>query len=141
MNRIFNLDMSVNDLAEFVFIKNVNDSRLNLSLEGIEDTYDLFCFCVDLLCKGLVLLYGNNGRVEIDDMSADNLTHISKKMKNAGILLSLSIEEKNLNNTFPRMVTFLKPENDMNTKLELYSMHIQGKDKVYNVNFGLCHNV
>ena len=42
------VDMHINNLAEFMFLRNVNDAKLVMSLGGIEDAKDLFYFCLDL---------------------------------------------------------------------------------------------
>lgn len=86
------VEMHVNDLAEFIFLKNVNDSIVYLTLNGLEDTKDLFFFCLDLFCKGLVLLYGNaENKVNLDDITMDMFNTIRKKLRNAKIDIILDI--------------------------------------------------
>lgn len=143
MNKILNVDMDVNDLVTFVFIKNVNDATLNLSLDGIEDTYDFFCFCVDLLCKGLVLLYGSNGSVEIDNLGIEKFGYITKKLNNAGIHVSLDLldtDDLEYFNTECKVVSFVRPDESKKDDLEAYAMYIRGKSKIYKVKFRLYHN-
>ena len=86
------VDMHVNDLATFMFTKNVNNATLELSLGGIENNKDLFFFCLDLLCKGLVLLYGKYGRVDVERLSFECFNCIKKKMALAGINVKLNVE-------------------------------------------------
>lgn len=88
-----NVEMHINDLADFMFVKNVNDAIIGLQMDGIEDNKDLFYFCLDLFCKGLVLMYGNGNSVNVDEISMEQFTSIQKKMKNAGILVHLSVFE------------------------------------------------
>lgn len=92
-NHELNVELHIDDLAEFVFVKNVNDAIISLTLDGLENNKDLFYFCLDLFCKGLVRLFGNNNTVSVEDITHDQFTGIQKKLKNAGILVELSIRE------------------------------------------------
>lgn len=86
------VEIEIENLAEWVFEKNVNNAILEIELNGIENQHDLFCFCVDLLCKGLVLLYSNEqGMVEIEQITFDQFEHIKHKMSFAGIEANLNI--------------------------------------------------
>lgn len=88
------VEMHINDLAEFMYLKNINDAKVEMSLGGIEDTKDLFFFCLDLFCKGLVLLFGTAERkVSIQDISLDQFQVIKKKLGNAGIAVTLEVFE------------------------------------------------
>jgi hypothetical protein len=85
------VDMHINDLAEFMFLRNINDAIIDLSLGGIENNKDLFFFCLDLFCKGLVYLFGENGKVDIEKVSLDNFKLVKTKMELAGINVKLDV--------------------------------------------------
>lgn len=88
------VDMHINDLAEFMFLRNMNDAKLGLTLGGIEDNKDLFYFCLDLFCKGLVMLFGQGvNKVNVDDITMDQFVLLHKKMLNAGIQVFLDVHE------------------------------------------------
>jgi hypothetical protein len=91
--------MHINDLANFVFLENVNQAEIYLELHGVEDQKDLFYFCLDLFCKGLVLVYGNGGnRVNVEDITLEQFANIQKKMRLVGIeakLQALPVSEDN----------------------------------------------
>lgn len=85
-----NMEISVDYLADLMFRKNVHDRQMGLMLPELKDAKDLFLFLVDLFCKGIVLLYGHvaNGthmRVEIDQLTQEQLAVIKQKMSNAGV--------------------------------------------------------
>lgn len=84
------VDMHINDLANFVFLENVNHAEIYLELHGVEDQKDLFYFCLDLFCKGLVLMYGNGGnKVNVEDITMEQFATIQKRMRLAGIEATL----------------------------------------------------
>lgn len=83
--------MEVDNLAEFMFFKNTNDTKIELELNGIENKKDLFCFFVDLLCKGLVLLFGINGKLDIDSLTIEQYKQVAKKMANASIFANVDV--------------------------------------------------
>lgn len=87
------VEMHINDLADFMFIKNTNNSLIELELNGIEDNKDLFFFLVDLFCKGLVLLYGTNNKVEISDLTLEDFNTVKQKMALAAVDVHLLITE------------------------------------------------
>ena len=85
------VDMHVNDLAEFMFTKNTNNALIELSLGGIENNKDLFFFCLDLFCKGLVILHGKDNRVNLDSITMEQFGDIKNKMELAGIQVNLEL--------------------------------------------------
>lgn len=87
------LEIEVDQLADFLFIKNSKDAIIDLELGGIEDNKDLFYFCLDLFCKGLILLFGKDNSLIIEDISQDQFMIIKQKLSNAGIGVSLDILE------------------------------------------------
>jgi hypothetical protein len=86
------VDMHVNDLADFMFTKNVNNALIDLSLGGIENNKDLFFFCLDLFCKGLVILHGTDNKVDLDSITMEQFGDIKNKMELAGIQVNLELQ-------------------------------------------------
>lgn len=86
------VEMCIDDLANFMFLKNTNDAIIELSLGGIENNKDLFFFCLDLFCKGLVFLYGNDGKVNVDTLGEEQFNTVKRKMSLAGINTVLDFE-------------------------------------------------
>lgn len=88
------MDIHVDELAAFVFKKNPVGASCNLSIEGIETTKDLFFFLLDLLCKGIVMLFGQNGvTVDLSTISRDNFQLVAKRMAAAGIVVRLALPD------------------------------------------------
>lgn len=143
------LKMGVNDLAHFVFLGNNNDSHIELNLYGITDNRDLFCFCIDLMCKGIVLLFGGqSSRVTISNMSEDQFDMVKKKLKNAGIKCNLEIfavetPVEQLIDLYTQNILNVhavrnSPEN---LKLEEYHFDLQTANFIYKIRFTTVRHV
>lgn len=133
------VDIEVDSLAEFIFLKNVNNSIIELELGGVENNKDMFYFLVDLLSKGTVLLFGTDNKVELDSLSLDNFKIIKDKMKLAGIKVLLDIipNDSNLNpNVNIKDIELM----DNNTNLEKFVLKVTGKKLINNISFKLIHN-
>lgn len=132
------VDMHVNDLADFIFKKNVNDSIIQLALNGLEDVKDLFYFCLDLFCKGLVIMFGIDNKVEVDNISLDQFMLLKKKMANAGVNINLNVYEDIEGDDDKVALNIEKIEelpNDLN--IEEYDFILRSGNMVYKVNFSL----
>jgi hypothetical protein len=78
-------NVGIEDFASFVFLGNSEDHLIELSLGGVEDPKDMFFFFVDLLCKGIVMLNGTDGVVDLDSLSPEGFARTCAKMELAGI--------------------------------------------------------
>jgi hypothetical protein len=141
--------MHIDDLATFMFKENKHNKLIELSLGGIEDNKDLFFFCLDLFCKGLVMLYGEDGKsVSIDKITEQQFKIIQQKMICAGIRVNLSIYPLDID-----IDTLEKQENKKsiinieelnnasnNMSLEAYEFKLINGQMIYVVNFEIIHN-
>lgn len=141
------VEMGVEDLAKFVFIDNKTDAIVYLSMEGLETSKDLFYFCLDLFCKGLVYLFGANNRVDLDNLTMNNFIVIQKKLKNAGVVVGLKIyddivdDENSNSEAVPKAIINTDHINNLDNNLQLkeYSFILRklNTNQVYEVNFDL----
>ena len=135
------VDMHVDDLATFMFTRNVNNAMIELSLGGIENNKDLFFFCLDLLCKGLVILYGKNGRVDVENLTLDCFASIQKKMNLAGIRVKLLVES--LDNEYDESNAInlddINAQSDTDNLVE-YVFKMKMDKIIYNIAFELVHH-
>lgn len=132
--------MDIIEFAEHMFVRNRDDRRIGLNLQGIENNKDLFMFMIDLFCKGLILCYGDGKSVDFDSLSIDKFDYIKKKMANAGIVIKLDIlqNEIELPTTLNNVDLERAPEND---PLETYHFDISHGYTTYRVQFALSHSV
>ena len=76
-------------LAEVVFMTQAG-KHMQLRLDNCHNAKTLACFCLDLLLRGVILLYGGaNGVVQLDRLSMTEFEHVSGLMRNAGIVVRL----------------------------------------------------
>lgn len=154
------MEMQVDDLAEFMFRKNVNNAVIELELGGIKDNKDFFFFLIDLFCKGLVILFGTENKVMIDSLSMEDFAKVKQKMSLAGINVMLNIvqqdedmvdvspqEERNDMDDAPDDIvpqkTYLNIRDlemeDNNKRLSEYIFKMKMGNLLYNINFDLIH--
>jgi hypothetical protein len=134
-------DMNVNELARFLFVNNEANRRVIVNLADLECTKDLFCFCFDMMCKGLVILFGTDNRVSLNQITLDQFEVVRKKMQCVGIDTFLKVfpveppptpldfYTQNMLNMHQVMAGPVRPN------LEDYTFKIQTMDMMYNITF------
>lgn len=147
------MEIDIDYLAEFLFLRNTSNSLVELTLGGIEDNKDFFFFCLDLFCKGLVLLYGNDNKLVINDINEEQFESVRKKLENAGILAKLTthvlpppppdsppdIEDPTL---FPNVNMAELKDLPANFDIDSYVFRINLTPRLaYNITFQLIHKV
>ncbi len=86
------LTLEVEQLAQYIFVDNVYNKQIGLDIHGLGHSKDLFCFCLDLFCKGIVLIASNGTRrADVDSLTPEQFETISKKMLLAGIKCNLQM--------------------------------------------------
>lgn len=145
MNGLLNVDMHINDLARFIFIENINDVAVAMSLNGIDDTKDLFYFCLDLFCKGLVMMFGNDNRVNVHELTYTDFEKIQKKMKNAGVIVKLAVFEdiqlddnNDAHNAFINLEYINSLPNDL--QLSDYNFIMKTDNSVFTISFDITYS-
>jgi hypothetical protein len=130
------VDMDVSDFAEFMFVRNVNNSIIELSLGGVENNKDLFCFLVDLLCKGLVLMFGQNNRLEIENLTLEDFLALKRKMGLAGIQVNLDITPNTENTPCSVNIYDIEQYPD-DALLQDYKFIVTSPGSIYQIGFNL----
>lgn len=73
---------SIHDLSKHIFKNNDEGHEMLLGLEeSVKTNKELFSFCFQLFCNGLVLLYGDGQKVLLNALSMEQLDAIRKKLK------------------------------------------------------------
>lgn len=130
-------------MAHYIFVDHDARFAVDLSVvKGIETTKDLYCFCLDLLCKGLVILFGTENRVVVEDLSKDQFQEVNDRLKLLGIECMLDIirieEDVPMPERLKRMVSvYNMPDN---LPLEDYKLELVSSKAIFQVSFHLFHN-
>lgn len=140
-------DMDFSDFASYLFLQNAEGKVLEINLHGIQNSKELFCFSLDMLCKGLVLLYGNDNKVSLKELSIDNFYTVSKKLKAIGIECHLDLVEvetptDNLVDLWSQNFLNMQMVNDMpdDLPLDAYTFELQTASHIYKITFSTTHN-
>tara|TARA_B110000261_G_C13018901_1_gene331262 strand:+ start:157 stop:624 length:468 start_codon:yes stop_codon:yes gene_type:complete len=87
-----------NELLEHIYFKNLQNKRILIEVNSIKSTKELFKFCLDLFCKGLVLCHGDDTkRVEIDSLSMSQIQEVIDKLSYTGIMTIIQVLIKDPN--------------------------------------------
>lgn len=83
------IQVDLDRLCRVIFIENTADKFVALAAD-LRDIRDCFCFCLDLLCNGLVLLYGKSEasgkkKVDLDTLSIEQLDFVKNRLALCGI--------------------------------------------------------
>jgi hypothetical protein len=129
-------------------VQNSYEKSVEIHELGVQNTKELFSFCLDLMCKGLVLLFGTDGRVCINDITMEQFAIVKRKMRLAGIACDLEVipvEEQ------PETLLDLWTQNFLNIQsvrtspdnmgLNDYTFELQTVGFIYKIKFDLIHNV
>jgi hypothetical protein len=140
------VDMKIDHLAEFMFTKNTNNAQLQLSLGGIENTKDLFFFCLDIFCKGLVMLFGKGSNsVNVEDITMENFDTIREKMLCAGIDVRLSVYPADIDDEQPAQQPGINLDdingNDNDLPLNEYEFKLTTPSMIYVISFNIVHSM
>jgi hypothetical protein len=149
-SEFYDVDMHIDDLANFMFLENKNNVTIDLSLGGVQNNKDFFFFCLDLFCKGLVLMFGNGTKaVCVEELSFENFTLVKKRMECAGIMVFLNlipadIESDDASDTANAKLSLNLEELEKETDdkpLESYEFRLKNDTLLYLVSFKLIHNM
>mgnify|MGYP006154156733 FL=1 len=127
----------LHELVKFVFSDNMNNNKMVIESGDFKDTRDLYFFCIELTMKGLAYLYGNeDGKVDIEDLTFEELQNIKNKLRNAAIELMIDIEPISID-TLDTEIIYNIPYKDIEkeSKLEEYSLKLIKKKNLYNIRF------
>jgi hypothetical protein len=149
MSQVFrDVELEIDELANFMFKRNDNNVVLELSLGGIENNKDLFYFILDLFCKGLVMMFGNEtNSVDVDTITFDNFLSIKEKMLCAGIQVNMEhypndipLNDENMSKRAIINTDEINEAED-NKPLNEYIFKLYSLKNQYIISFSLIHRV
>ena len=130
----------ITELVKFVFSDNRHNNRMVIESSDFQDTRDLYFFCIELTMKGMSYLYGDeNQKVDIEQLSAEQLDNIKNKLSNAAIELIVDIKPVITNidtETHTEIIYDIPPKNtEEESKLEEYSLKLIKRQNLYDIKF------
>lgn len=120
-------------LAEFIFKNNTSKKLINIEVDGIKDTKDMFMFCVELLYHGIGIMCGGPP-INLDDMSHADFAKIKEHLVLAGIEVNVDVT---LHGSIKEDNSVKQPSSG----LEKHHMILTTSKATYDVWFKLVHNV
>lgn len=155
-------NVNYEELIKHIY-ENNKRKRIVIQTESINTTKDLFYFCLDLFCKGLLYLFGDeNNRVRIDTMTLSQIQEVIDKLGYTGIMTIIHVENTSnfmkikdehgytvddLSLTQNNDVSITSPSQFVqgslnniknqpdNQDLGLYKFHLVNKDMIYIIHF------
>jgi hypothetical protein len=142
--KILDVEMEVEDFADFMFVRNTDNKPIEVSMGGLENNKDMYYFCLDLFCKGLVMLFSKDGKsISVEELSQNDFNLVKTKMACAGINVHLEVAQTSPEDFNNGSLTNLK-DIDMledNMSLENYKFVLNTIPYKYIISFSLFRNM
>jgi hypothetical protein len=122
-------NMSLDQAIDFLFLRNTENAQVFLSLHQLQGVYDLFLFCVDVLCKGLIALFANGAtQLDLQHVTPERIDIIKERLICAGI--KLHVDYQHLDRPLETRVPYIVAPPDCQTLEEHKLVMIIGNTKV-----------
>lgn len=99
--------MDSDTLAQHLFQRNEKDQPVVLTIPNLEDSFQLFSFCVHMTTQGLVMNSETNlleaSSIDIESIPIERIEYVGRKLENAGIKMLVSIEPADPEITVPQI--------------------------------------
>lgn len=92
-----NLEGDIDEFAEYLYLNSYNDEKIQLELENVLVTSELFCFCTDLLLYGIKIKLQNKDTYNFKEFPLEyldkiDLIWIQQKFNKISIKPNIKIE-------------------------------------------------
>lgn len=97
INQIEQKEIEYNDLIDYIYFKNdIKKHKIVLQIDEINNTKELFHFCLDLFFKGLVKLNDENSKsVILNEISLEHIQNVIDKLSYTGICTLIYLCKEN----------------------------------------------
>jgi hypothetical protein len=110
MSEISKENIDVSELANYIFKKN-DCKELYININCLKTKKELFFFLFDIFCKGIILLYGENNKIKLNNLGPHQFEEIEKKLRYAHIKLNMIHYDLET-----AMLLDLLPQNEVNER-------------------------
>lgn len=90
------MDINVQDLAHYIFKTNViEQNEIFLDIKSLKTTKELFFFCFELFCKGLIIMFGNSqSKLLLNSVTMEQFEAVDERLRYAHIRLHIITYEQ-----------------------------------------------
>jgi hypothetical protein len=145
----------INHLSLYIFTKNDKNQQILFdhdiySYFGIRCNKDLFKFIFEIFYRGIIILYGSNNKVKLNDLSESQFNHMKNRLRYAHIKLNiiiydldtayaLDIIDKNSFNEYTVVMDTMSKIDNMNDNKELkdYIFYLYINGVIYSISFDI----
>tara|TARA_B110000238_G_C15983177_1_gene376945 strand:+ start:353 stop:805 length:453 start_codon:yes stop_codon:yes gene_type:complete len=146
------VNIDVSEVANYIFKTN-NNKEILLNVNSIKTTRDLFFFLFDIFCKGLIILYGENNKMKLNDLEPRQFDEMKDKLKYAHIRLNMEMYDKSTailldllpdDEGFNEKSIIKKSIDDIllmaeNEELNRYTFKLYMNENLFCINFDIIH--
>lgn len=92
------MNINIQDLAHYIFKTNSHEqNELFLDIKTLKTNKELFFFCFELFCKGLIILYGNSeNKLLLNQVTMEQFDVIKQALIYAHIKLHIQVYEQSI---------------------------------------------
>jgi hypothetical protein len=90
------MNINIQDLAHYIFQTNIKEqNEIFLDIKTLKTNKELFFFCFELFCKGLIILYGNSqNKLLLNQVTMEQFDVIKERLRYAHIKLHIHVYEQ-----------------------------------------------
>lgn len=121
-----NLEGDIDELAEYIYLNSYNDEKIQLEIENVFVTSELFCFCTDILLYGLKIKLKNKDTYNFKEFPLEYLDNIDllwiqQKFKKISIKPNIKIDliqdNTEINNVSEKITIKVDENNEEDTTI------------------------
>jgi hypothetical protein len=148
-NLIKHRNVNYQELVKYIFVEN-NGKKIILQNNDLRTNKDIFTFCFDLFCKGLLICHGYaDNVVHIDNLTLDDIRIVIDKLSYSGIITIIQVEtdllengdednyqdrQKSAHYVISESIRLLNAAND-NDQLDNFSFRLKVMNLIYVIRF------
>ena len=132
------------ELVEYIYHGNRAKKKILIKTSDLNNSKDIFCFCLDLFCKGIVMCHGDESRrVEVETLTMEQLQEVIDKLAYTGIMTIIQVVMSSEGDENTSDHRFLKDSVDNiykvddNAVLQDFNFKLKVKNMVYVIRFEL----
>lgn len=132
--------MDYDTLASYIFNQNEMNHPVALHTPNIDDSFQLFSFCVHMTIQGIMMDSTNSQFLDIENIPIERIDYVGKKMENAGIKLRITIDPVDATAAVEQQSKIEMRQKNHVKDLQDIALFIYTKKATYTLTFSLVRN-